>query len=48
MPEPNQAAIALGEKYGLQIVFETARMYTGQAPPIALDKIYGVTSFELG
>ncbi|MBE9176555.1 GNAT family N-acetyltransferase [Synechocystis salina LEGE 06155] len=48
VPEPNQAAIALAAKYSLQVVFETARMYTGQAPPIALEKIYGVTSFELG
>jgi GNAT superfamily N-acetyltransferase len=48
VPEPNQAAIALATKYSLQVVFETARMYTGQAPSIPLDKIYGVTSFELG
>ncbi|AIE74636.1 MULTISPECIES: GNAT family N-acetyltransferase [unclassified Synechocystis] len=48
VPEPNQGAIALAAKYSLQMVFETARMYTGQAPPIALEKIYGVTSFELG
>jgi GNAT superfamily N-acetyltransferase len=48
VPEPNQAAITLATKYSLQVVFETARMYTGQAPSIALDKIYGVTSFELG
>jgi GNAT superfamily N-acetyltransferase len=48
VPEVNQAAIALATKYSLQVVFETARMYTRQAPSIALDKIYGVTSFELG
>jgi hypothetical protein len=29
-------------------VFETARMYTGQAPALPLDRIFGVTSFELG
>ncbi len=33
---------------GLSPVFETARMYTGPAPAIALDRIFGVTSFELG
>lgn len=29
-------------------VFETARMYTGAAPDIALARLYGVTTFELG
>ena len=48
VPEVNAEAIALAEKYSMAIVFETARMYTDQAPALALDKIYGVTSFELG
>jgi hypothetical protein len=29
-------------------VFETARMYTGDAPAIAVGDIYGVTTLELG
>jgi hypothetical protein len=29
-------------------VFATARMYTGPAPAIDLDRVFGVTSFELG
>jgi len=29
-------------------VFETARMYTGAAPPIDLDRVFGVSTFELG
>ncbi|WP_367277785.1 GNAT family N-acetyltransferase [Paraburkholderia sp.] len=29
-------------------VFETARMYTENAPAIAIDCVFGVTSFELG
>jgi hypothetical protein len=29
-------------------VFETARMYTGPDPRIELNKVFGVTSFELG
>jgi hypothetical protein len=29
-------------------MFETARMYTGEAPTLALDRLYGVTSFEIG
>jgi hypothetical protein len=48
VPEPNQNAIALAEKWGMTTVFETARMYTQQAPLLPLDKIFGITSFELG
>jgi GNAT superfamily N-acetyltransferase len=48
VPEPNAAAVALAEEFALQPVFETARMYTGPAPAVALDKVFGVTSFELG
>lgn len=48
VPEPTSAAMALAEAIGLAPVFETARMYTGAAPSIALDRVFGVTSFELG
>jgi ribosomal protein S18 acetylase RimI-like enzyme len=48
VPEPNPAAIALAERHGLSIVFETARMYAGPAPAIPLERVFGVTSFELG
>ena len=48
VPEPNSAAVALAEQYKMQPVFQTARMYTGPAPALDLDKIFGVTSFELG
>jgi hypothetical protein len=30
------------------MVFETARMYTGEVPPLRLDGMFGITSFELG
>jgi hypothetical protein len=33
---------------GLEPVFETARMYAGAPPAIPVDRVYGVTSFELG
>ncbi|MCJ8144797.1 GNAT family N-acetyltransferase [Ancylobacter sp. A5.8] len=46
--EPNRAAEALARRVGLSPLFETARMYRGPAPVLALDEIYGVTSFELG
>ena len=48
VPEPNSAAVALAEQYKMQPVFQTARMYTGPAPALDLDKVFGVTSFELG
>ena len=28
--------------------FLTARMYAGPAPPIPVDRVFGVTTFELG
>lgn len=48
IPERNQAALALARKYGMKKIFSTARMYTGKEPKIALNKVFGVTTFELG
>lgn len=48
VPEPNSAAVALAQAAGMSPVFETARMYTKATPGIALDKTFGVTTFELG
>ncbi len=48
VPEVNPAALALAERSGMTAMFETARMYTGEAPRIPLDGVFGVTSFELG
>ncbi|MDB5860214.1 MAG: GCN5-related N-acetyltransferase [Ramlibacter sp.] len=48
LPEPNAAASALARRHGMKMVFETARMYTGEAPSIPMERLYGVTSFELG
>lgn len=48
IPERNQAGLSLAKKYGMQKVFSTARMYTGKEPEIALNKVFGVTTFELG
>lgn len=45
-PLPNQAFVAGLEARGLTRGFETARMYRGPAPTIALP--YGVTTLELG
>jgi ribosomal protein S18 acetylase RimI-like enzyme len=48
VPEPNAAAVALAENHGMSVMFETARMYTGPAPDLPLDRLWGVTTFELG
>jgi GNAT superfamily N-acetyltransferase len=48
VPEANPDAHALVDACGLTPVFETARMYTGPDPAIALPKLFGVTTFELG
>lgn len=48
VPEPNSSALDLVARYNMQKVFETARMYNGPAPELPLQRIYGVTTFELG
>jgi len=48
IPMINQAAVDLVKKYRTTYVFECARMYYGTAPEVAIDKIFGVTTFELG
>lgn len=48
VPECQAAAVSLAERHGMHPMFETARMYTGPAPDIALPRTYGITSFELG
>ncbi|OKH87958.1 GNAT family N-acetyltransferase [Thalassospira sp. TSL5-1] len=48
IPEPNTAALGLAARYGMKAVFETARMYRGTDPKLDLDRIFGITSFELG
>lgn len=48
VPEINPAAVALAEGRGMKLSFETARMYTGPAPELPIDRIFGITSFEVG
>ncbi|MGB5100630.1 MAG: GNAT family N-acetyltransferase [Methanothrix sp.] len=47
-PEPNSLAMDLAKRHHMYPVFETVRMYTGKDPGLPMDRIYGVTSFELG
>ncbi|MCS0603776.1 GNAT family N-acetyltransferase [Streptomyces sp. LP11] len=48
VPEPHTAAVALAEQAGFQPSFETARMYTGPVRPHARERVFGVTTLELG
>ncbi|EGX55813.1 acetyltransferase [Streptomyces zinciresistens K42] len=48
VPETNPAGVALAEAAGLTPSFETARMYTGPVRPYAHERVFGVTTLELG
>jgi Acetyltransferase (GNAT) domain len=48
IPSINRDAVALAQDFGLAPVFETARMYTGAIPRLRLERVFGVTTFELG
>jgi hypothetical protein len=48
VPNVNRDAVALVQDLRLAPVFETARMYTGATPPLRLERLFGVTTFELG
>ena len=48
IPEPNAEANKHVERQQMKKVFETARMYNKSVPELPLNKIFGITSFELG
>ena len=48
VPETNAEAVAMAQRHGMSIVFETARMYKGRAPELPVERIFGITTFELG
>lgn len=48
VPAINPKALQLAEEAKLEKVFETARMYNKTPPKQQLDKVFGVTTFELG
>jgi len=48
VPEPNEKAVEIAKKYHMNVMFKTIRMYSQKEPDMELDKVYGVTSFELG
>lgn len=47
-PEANPASVELAKRHGMDETFETARMYTKKDPELPLDRIFGVTTLELG
>jgi ribosomal protein S18 acetylase RimI-like enzyme len=48
IPEPNEKALEITRKYGMDVVFTTIRMYSREEPNINLGKVYGSTTLELG
>ena len=49
VPEINEDAVEMAkEGYQMEPMFETARMYTKRAPKVPMEKVFGVTTFELG
>ncbi|WP_321500050.1 GNAT family N-acetyltransferase [Breoghania sp.] len=48
LPEPNEVAARMAERYELSPEFETARMYRGTDPKLPVERIFGITTFELG
>ncbi|GAA3045871.1 GNAT family N-acetyltransferase [Actinokineospora globicatena] len=48
VPDANPAAVRLVEEAGFTPTFEAARMYTGPAPDIDLNGLFGITTLELG
>ena len=48
IPETNENALMLVEKYNMKQCFATARMYSESIPKLKNKRIYGITTFELG
>ncbi|MDD2661174.1 MAG: GNAT family N-acetyltransferase [Methylococcales bacterium] len=48
VPEVNRDALSLVEQYRMPLVFEAARMYSKVNPSLDLNKIYGISTLELG
>jgi hypothetical protein len=48
IPLVNRPAVRLVKKYGASYVFECTRMYYGMSAKIDTNKVFGITTFELG
>ncbi len=48
IPVINKGAVNIIKRYNANYVFECARMYYGRPPDFDINKVYGITTFELG
>ncbi len=48
IPVTNPAAVELIKRYNAAYVFECARMYYGEPPKVEFNKVFGLTTFEIG
>lgn len=48
VPECNPQASRLALSQGMEATFPTARMYRGSAPALAVSRLYGLTTLEVG
>lgn len=48
VPLHHGAAVEVARSLGMQPRFETARMYRGRVPKVEHQRVFGITSFELG
>lgn len=48
IPLVNTAGVELAESLGMTPSFETARVYRGPAPTLPMERIFGLTTLELG
>ncbi len=48
LPECNKDSLQIADDHNMKKVFATGRIYTKGQPKFALNKWYGITSFELG
>lgn len=48
VPEANRDALAMAEEFGMRPVFHCRRMYRGPSPKLQMERIFGITSLELG
>lgn len=48
IPIVNTASLHMAKRFGASYTYECGRMYYGKPPTQALEKVFGVTSFELG
>lgn len=48
VPDANLEAIKLVQRYGMKPVSEVARMYNKEIPNLLINRVFAVTSLEVG